>query len=110
LEQGSFKVKRLTLYLNSYTAGSQRGPNLPERIEMYEWQTGKWQMLSGLVNSATTPVNNSSFTSPGPKPNDISDPSRYVDPQTGRVLLRFSIDNPNLNVLTQFNLAVDGNR
>ncbi len=106
VERGNLRVNRLTLYFNSMTASSQRNPNLPDRIELYDWQAGKWQILSGLTNSAV-PVSGSGFNVPPPRPNDIPNAARYVEAQTGRLLLRFSHDN-NPGLITQFSLSVEG--
>jgi hypothetical protein len=106
VERGNLRINRLTLYFNSMTASSQRNPGLPDRVELYDWQAGKWQLLSGLTNSAV-PVSGSGFNIPTPRPNDIPNPSRYVEAQTGRFLMRFSHDtNPGL--ITQFSLSVEG--
>ncbi len=109
VEQGPIRVKKLTLYLNSFSATSQRNPTLPERIELYDWQSGKWQALSGLQNSAI-PQQGSQLSAPPPKANDIPDPARFVEFQTGRILLRFGQDSSNQSLLTQFSLAAEGSR
>ncbi len=107
IDQGPFRVKRLTLYLNSVTSNSQRSPTLPDRTEIFDWQSGKWEVISGLVNSAIQ-VPNGSSTPPSPKPNEITDPLRFVDLQTGRLLIRFSVDSNTTNLLTQFNFFFEG--
>jgi hypothetical protein len=107
-EQTNLRASRMLLYLNSVTANSQRNPLLPDHIELYEWQTGKWQPLSNPSNSALPTTGGTN--SPPPKPNEIPNPIRYIDPQTGRILLRFSLDSSSVNVLTQFSLSVEGTR
>lgn len=110
VEQGTMKANRMALYLNSVTSSSQRSPVLPDRIELYDWQAGKWQQLNGLANSALPQNNSTGLNSPTPKRNEIPNASRYVDPMTGRILLRFSTDSSTLNLLTQFSLTVEGAR
>lgn len=109
IEQGSFKLQKLQLYLNSFTSNSGRIPTLPTTIGLYDWQRQEWIQLSGVLNSA---VNNNTYGSSVTKPqiqiNDINDAGRFANPQTGLVLLRFSSDTNALQI--EFNLALQGMR
>jgi hypothetical protein len=107
-EQTQARVNKLTLYLNSVSTSSQRSPSPPDRVEVYDWQSGKWQLLNNLTNSAVA-VTSGNYAPPTPRPNDIPNAARYVEPQTGRILLRFGVDG-NGTILTQFNLSAEANR
>ncbi len=111
MEEGGFKVKNLNLYLNSIVQnGGPRGPNLPDTIQLYDYQAKKWQTLPNVVNSAL-PINTGSYfaTPPAPIKNSIENPGRYADPLTGRILLRLSSD-ANTTIFVQYGLEVEGTR
>ncbi len=110
LEQGTFKVKKLTLYLNSFaTTGPRKDPTLPDTMEFYNFQTRNWQSVPGLLNSAVPVLTGSNFSSPPiPVKNVIEDAARFVDPNTGRVLIKISSAASGLFV--QQGLEVEGSQ
>jgi hypothetical protein len=107
--QSNFKAQHLQLFLNSFTSNGTHSPALPDASWIYDWQNQSWTMLPNLTNSATQYIangTNSSSASLQAKPNEITDPARYADPQTGLVLLRFDSNNNNLQI--QYSLATQG--
>ncbi|MDB5082445.1 MAG: hypothetical protein JWP00_4369 [Chloroflexi bacterium] len=112
LESGPFKVKKLTLYINSFTSGGggQRGVVAPESVEMYDFQAQSWAVLPNITNSAVQVNTGSNFTNPPPPvKNVIDNASRYADPVTGRILLRIS-SNTTAPLFVQQGLEVEGSR
>lgn len=80
--------------LNSLPDGCEprRDDFLPE-VEVFDLESGVWARLPRLAGDA-------GYT--------LSDPTRYVDPGTGQVLIRFINDNPESSVGFGFQLALEG--
>ena len=109
--QSSFKLKQLTLYLNSFsTSGGRRDPTLPDSVEFYNFQTKSWQQpIVGLKNSAQPVLTGNNFSNvPPPVKNPIEDAARFADPNTGRILVRITAGSTGLFV--QHGLEVEGSR
>lgn len=104
---GTFKPQQLQFYLNSFTADSDRNPQKPDVIEMYDWQKQGWVQMNNLINSAMNIGSDVTVILPPPKVNDISDPTRYINPQTGVLLVRFTAKSA---LQVEFNVAAQGTR
>jgi hypothetical protein len=80
--------------LNSQPPGceARRLDFLPE-IELFDIADGEWQRLPRLVPEQ-------SYT--------LTNPSRYVDPSTGQVLVRYVNDNPEGSAGFSFQLVLEG--
>jgi hypothetical protein len=104
--ENNFKAQQLTLYLHSAeaTVGGSFNPILPQQVELFDWQTGHWEELDGLLNSAD-PANSSIINF---QANNILDPARFIEPGTGRLYLRFTVNTPDLRLIVHSDLAVKG--
>jgi hypothetical protein len=71
----------------------RRDDFLPE-VEVFDLTTSAWARLPRLAADA-------GYT--------LSDPTRYVDPGTGQMVVRFINDNPQSEVGFGFQLALVGN-
>lgn len=103
----SFKPQQLQLYLNSFTADSDRSPQNPDLVELYDWQKQGWVQLSNPINSATNLDSDATQILPPAKANDISNPDRYINSQTGLMLIRFTSKDA---LQIEFNVAAQGTR
>jgi hypothetical protein len=111
VEDGPFKVKSLTLYINAFGAGSnQRNPASLDSYEMYDYQANSWVELPNIINSAQPVSQGSNFTNaPPPQKNVIENPARFADPVTGRIMLRLSSSSSS-PIFVQAGLEVEGSR
>lgn len=109
-EEGSLRLNKMTLYINSITANTSRAAQLPDKVELYDWQQNNWVSLNSLNNSANqqSSTNNNTTINSKPVPNEIDNPTRFANSQTGQVSLRFTAPSPAL--LVQFGLQVEGLR
>jgi hypothetical protein len=107
VEITNFNASRMTLYINSFTANTSRTPFLPEKVELFDWKNNDWVHIKGVANSAQTITNPTAATINAPPiPNEIDNPGRYVHPQSGQIMLRFTAPSPSLQI--QFGLGVEG--
>ncbi|HEX2913969.1 MAG TPA: hypothetical protein VH186_24405 [Chloroflexia bacterium] len=106
-----FKVKKLTLYVNSFTFAGTRPPAIPDSFELYDFQAKTWKSVPNVNNSAV-PISTGSYFSSPPTPvkNVVEDAGRYADPVTGRILLRVTNSSSNSTLFVQHSLEVEGTR
>lgn len=109
VEPGAFKVKNINLYINSYNVQGRREPSLPDSFEMYDFQNKNWQMLKSITNSANQPLGGTNFFSPPPPvKNSIENADRYVDPITGKILVRMNNNSSSTVLFLQHSLEIEG--
>jgi hypothetical protein len=108
VEPASFKVNNMTFYVNSYNAQGRFDPNLPDSIELYDFQAKGWKAIQ-ISNSATQAMGGSNFLSaPNPVKNVIEDAARFADPVTGKILLRLGNTAGTGAIFFQHNLEIEG--
>jgi hypothetical protein len=108
-DEGSLRLNKMTLYINSITSNTSRTSQLPDKVELYDWQQNNWVSLNSLNNSANQQSTSNNITiNSKPVPNEIDNPARFANAKTGQITLRFTAPSPAL--LVQFGLQVEGLR